>query len=58
MTLSNVLEIITTLSIAAAGIFAGVQLIQFKKQRARESAIQMLQSAQTPQFMDAVPYFV
>jgi len=54
MNLSTILELISTTSIAAAGIFAGVQLIQLKRQRTRESAIQMLQAAQTPQFMDAV----
>lgn len=54
MELSTILELITTVSVMAAGIFAGVQIIQFKKQRARESAIQMLRSTQTPEFMDAV----
>lgn len=54
MNFSTLLELITTLSITLAGIFAGVQIIQFKKQRARESAIHMLHSAQTPEFMDAV----
>jgi hypothetical protein len=48
------LSLITTLAILAGGIFGAIQLLQLRKQRARESALQMLNSAQTPAFMDAV----
>jgi hypothetical protein len=52
--LSIILQLITTLAIMAAGIFAGVQIILLKKQKTRDFAIQMLQSTQTPEFMAAV----
>ena len=54
MDLPTLLSLITTLSIVAAGIFAGVQLRQINKQRTRESALQMLHAAQTPEFMEGV----
>ncbi len=54
MELTTLLSLITTIAIVTGGIFAGVQLYQLKKQRARESALQMLNSAQTPQFMEGV----
>ena len=54
MDFSTLLSLITTIAITAGSIFAVVQLRQLKKQRARESALQMLNSAQTPVFMDAV----
>ena len=54
MELITLLQLITTVSVTAAGIFAGVQIILLKKQKARESAIQMLHSTQTPEFMVAV----
>ena len=54
MDFATLLSLITTVAIVAAGIFAGVQLRQLKKQRTRESALQMLHSAQTPEFMEAV----
>lgn len=48
------LSLLTTSAILAGGIFGGIQLLQLKKQRARDSALQMLNSSQTPVFMDAV----
>jgi hypothetical protein len=38
-------------AILAGVVFAGVQLRQFNKQRARESALQLLHSFQTPEFL-------
>tara|TARA_B100000508_G_C11336518_1_gene217019 strand:+ start:48 stop:557 length:510 start_codon:yes stop_codon:yes gene_type:complete len=52
--LSTFLNILNTVAIIAAGIFAAVQLLQLKKQRSRESALQMLNSVQTPEFIDAL----
>lgn len=54
MDLQIFLSLLTTSAILAGGIFGGIQLLQLKKQRARDSALQMLNSSQTPVFMDAV----
>ena len=54
MDLHTYLSLLSTTAIVCAGIFAGVQLRQLYKQRARESALQMLRSFQTPEFTDAV----
>ncbi len=48
------LDTTTTVFIVVAGILALLQLRQTIKQRARESALQMLHSFQTPQFLTAV----
>jgi len=52
--LSTFLNILNTVAIIAAGIFAAVQLLQLKKQRSRESALQMLNSVQTLEFIEAL----
>ena len=52
--LNTFLDIVNTVAIIAAGIFAAVQLLQLKKQRSRESTLQMLNSVQTPEFIDAL----
>lgn len=52
--LNTFLNILNTVAILAAGIFAAVQLLQIKKQRSRESALQMLNSVQTPEFIKAL----
>lgn len=52
--LSSFLNILNTVAIIAAGIFAAVQLLQLKKQRSRESALQMLNSVQTIEFIEAL----
>lgn len=54
MDLNTFLNILNTVAILAAGIFAAVQLLQIKKQRSRESALQMLNSVQTPEFIKAL----
>jgi len=54
MPLSTILSIITTSSIFAGVIFALLQFRHSNKQRARESALQMLHSYQTPEFLSAV----
>lgn len=54
LALSTFLNIVNTVAIFAAGIFAAVQLLQLKKQRSRESALQMLNSVQTIEFIDAL----
>ena len=54
MALGTILSLITTFSIFVGVIFALIQLRQSNKQRARESALQMLHSFQTPEFLNAV----
>ncbi len=54
MNLTILLNLISTLSIVAGVVFAVVQLRHLNKQRARESALQMLHSFQTPEFLNAV----
>ena len=54
MTLKMWLDIITTTFIVVAGILALIQLRLMHRQRARESALQMLHSFQTPDFLTAV----
>lgn len=51
MDFSTLLKLITTTGIAAGSIFAGVQLMQFIRQRERESAFHMLNSFRTVEFM-------
>ena len=48
------LDTVTTVFIVVAGILALLQLRQTHKQRSRESALQMLHSFQTPEFLSAV----
>jgi len=52
--LTTILSIFSTSAIVAAGIFAGVQLRLYNKQRARESALQLVHSFRTPEFLRAV----
>lgn len=54
MTFSNLLSLVSTLAIVAAGIFAGMQVRQLNRQRARDSALQLSHSFQTPEFVKAV----
>jgi hypothetical protein len=54
MDLETLLNLITTIFIVAAGVFALLQLRHLQKQRAREAALQMLHSFQTPEFLTAV----
>jgi hypothetical protein len=54
MDINTLLNFLTTLAIIAGGIFAAVQILQFKKQRARDAALQMLNSTQTIEFMEAI----
>ena len=54
MALETLLNLITTLFIVAAGVFALLHLRHLQKQRAREAALQMLHSFQTPEFLTAV----
>lgn len=54
MDLRTVLSLLSTTAIVLAGIFGGIQLRQFYKQRARESALQLVRSFQTPEFTQAV----
>ena len=48
------LDTVTTVFIVVGGILALLQLRQTHKQRSRESALQMLHSFQTPEFLTAV----
>ena len=54
MNLKMWLDTVTTVFIVVGGILALVQLRQTHKQRSRESALQMLHSFQTPEFLAAV----
>jgi hypothetical protein len=54
MDLKTLLSLITTTFIVAGGIAAFLQLRHMHKQRARESALQMLHSFRTPEFLTAV----
>src|SRR5687768_5260354 len=54
MTLPTILQLITTSSIFAGVVFALIQLKITNQQRARESALQMLHSFRTPEFLNAV----
>ena len=54
MDFNTLLNLISTFVIVAGGVFAVLQLRHLNKQRARESALQMLHSFQTPGFLNAV----
>jgi hypothetical protein len=54
MNLKLWLDAVTTAFIVVGGILALLQLRQAHKQRSRESALQMLHSFQTPEFLTAV----
>jgi len=54
MPFTTLLSIFSTCAIVAGGVFAVVQLRQLTKQRARDSALQMLHSFRTPEFLHAV----
>jgi hypothetical protein len=54
MNLKQWLDTVTTVLIVVGGILALRQLRQTHKQRSRESALQMLHSFQTPEFLAAV----
>lgn len=47
-------DILSKAAIIAAGIFAAIQLVHIRKQRSRESALQLLNSVQTPEFIEAM----
>ena len=53
MDLKTWLDLITTAFIVAAGVLALLQLRHAQKQRERESALHMLHSFQTPEFLSA-----
>lgn len=48
---SSVLEIVSTLAIVGSLVFAGVQVNLARKQRQRETAIQLMQSFRTPEIV-------
>lgn len=52
--LYTLLDILSKAAIIAGGIFAAIQLTQIRKQRSRESALQMLNSLQTPEFIEGM----
>lgn len=54
MTFSDLLSLVSTIAIVAAGIFAGIQVRQLNRQRARDSALQLSHTFQTPEFVSAV----
>lgn len=52
--LYTIIEILSKIAIIAAVIIAAIQLILIRKQRSRESALQLLNSVQTPDFIKAI----
>ena len=50
----TIIDMLSKAAIIAAGIFAAIQLIHIRKQRSRESALQLLNSVQTPEFIEAM----
>ena len=54
MPLATLLDLITTAFVVTGGVFGLLQLRQAHKQRTRESALQMLRSFQTPEFLAAI----
>jgi hypothetical protein len=54
VSLQIILSLFSTTAIVLAGIFGGIQLRQFYKQRARDSALQLVRSFQTVEFTTAV----
>lgn len=54
MPFTTILSLLSTVAIVAGGVFAGVQLRQLNKQRARESVLQLVHSFRTPEFLKAV----
>jgi hypothetical protein len=54
MGFAALLSLVSTLAIVAAGVFAGMQVRQLNRQRARDSALQLAHSFQTPEFVKAV----
>ena len=54
MDFKTLLDLIATTFIVAAAVFGVLQLRDLQRQRARESALQMLHSFQTPEFLSAI----
>jgi hypothetical protein len=54
MGFAALLSLVSTLAIVAAGVFAGMQVRQLNRQRARDSALQLAHSFQTAEFVKAV----
>jgi hypothetical protein len=54
MPFTTILSIVSTSAIVTGVIFAALQLRQYKRLRARESAIHLLHTAQTNEFLEAV----
>ena len=50
----TIIDILSKSAIIAAGIFAAIQLVHIRKQRSRESALQLLNSVKTPEFIEAM----
>jgi hypothetical protein len=58
MTVDTIINFISAVSIIVGIIFAVIHTRQYAKQRARESALQLLHSYQTPEFQYAVNLIV
>ena len=54
MTLPIVLSLISTTAIVTGVVFAMLQLLHMNRQRTRESALQMVHSFRTPEFLEAI----
>jgi hypothetical protein len=54
MELNTILNLLTTIVVIVGAIFGVVQLILIKKQRKRESALQLINSIQTNEFMEGM----
>jgi superfamily I DNA/RNA helicase len=58
MNIETISSLMASLALVAAGIFAGLQIRQANRQRAREYAMQLLRSFQTPEFQLALHFIV
>jgi hypothetical protein len=58
MNFNTLLNLMGTLGLVAAGAFAGIQIRQIIKHRARVYALQLLHSFQTPEFQNALHMLV
>ena len=54
MEIYTIFDIFSKIAIIAAGVFAAIQLIQIKRQRSRDSALQLLNSVQNSELIEAI----
>ncbi len=52
------LNLVSTIAIVAGLVFAGIQIRLAQQQRARDSAIQLMQSFRTPEFVAGIAVLI